>query len=119
MRRVREGVGGGAVEELEGEVKDGDPFKRYILVRKDTRSIDFTGATYAELFAALAYGKANCSPGCHSYYVNAYEVVDLFEEHGRITYRMQNPPRMPEWQSGSYFPDDDNASLRFKAMELS
>lgn len=97
-----------------GEIKT----DRYILVNKGTKSIDFTAPTYDDLYTRLAHAIKTCSPGCAYLYKDRYEVVDLFEEPGRVVYSLQDPPRLPKWEAGTYFADDDNTSLRFKAMEL-
>ncbi len=89
---------------------------RYLLVSKGSRSIDFNAPTYTELYEKLtAARKRGASYG---YRYDNYEVVDLHEEDGRITYALQDPPRMPKWEPGLWFPDDDDTALRFKAMEL-
>lgn len=80
--------------------------------------IAFKGATCDELFGALLKHRNSRSvrdSGCYYQYVekDRYELVDTFDEPGRIT----QDQFWSYWEPGVYFADDATAR-RFHAMEL-
>lgn len=78
-----------------------DRYHRYLLVHKDTKSVDYTAPTIGELFEVLRMARSDervGRSGTYTYYVNRHEIVDCFEEPGRIVYALQNPPRLPRWE---------------------
>lgn len=90
---------------------------RYILVHLGTRAIDATAPTIHEIWSKVKRQRESHG-AFYRYWVGAHEIVDLWEEPGRIVYTLQNPPRLPQWEAGTSFPDEDHTTIRFQQMEL-
>lgn len=92
---------------------------RYILVHRLHRTIEYTAPTISELWEQLSDARRDAG-GLYTYYVGQHELVDLWDEPGRITYSMESygKRRRPVWEPGTMFHDDDHMAIRFRNMEL-